>query len=184
MADWYEAVHRLKVEKPTNQADAVGDFLLLLIFTGLRFDEAVSLSWKVVNMKRKSFMVLDPKNGDDVEIPMSDVVQGIFEYRYAVCGDGEWIFPAKSKTGYLNNPYKLIRKVAVESEVQFTPHDLRRTFRTTCDRLGFPDPVSKRLLNHAVNQNDMSQRYFVPDIETLRDYSQKVADALKEDMGF
>jgi integrase len=42
------------------------DFLLFLLFTGLRRGEAAKLKWQDVDFVEKVYKVLDPKNGIDV----------------------------------------------------------------------------------------------------------------------
>ena len=48
------------------------DFLLFLLFTGLRRGEAAKLKWEDVDFVEKVYKVLDTKNGIDVILPLSD----------------------------------------------------------------------------------------------------------------
>ncbi len=55
-------------------------------------------------------------------------------------------------------------KVAELAEVNFTVHDLRRTFITTVESLDIPAYALKRLLNHKMN-HDVTAGYIIMDVE-------------------
>ena len=59
----------------------------------------------------------------------------------------------------------------------FTPHDLRRTFETTANRLAFSQYTLKKLVNHR-NTRDVTGRYIVLDIDELREPMQQITDEL------
>ncbi len=77
------------------------------------------------------------------------------------------MFPAESKIGHLVEPSKAMLRVAKLSSINFTVHDLRRTFITTAESLDIPVYALKRLLNHKM-ANDVTAGYIVIDVERLR----------------
>ncbi len=91
------------------------------------------------------------------------------------------VFPADSKTGYINDPKKAVLKVVELSGVPFTLHDLRRTFATIAEGLDLPAYALKRLLNHKMN-NDVTAGYIMRDVERLRKPMQRIAAFLIEHM--
>jgi integrase len=90
--------------------------------------------------------------------------------------DSEFLFPSWGKTGRITEAHKAVAKVAEISEVPFALHDLRRTFATIAESLDISTNAVKRLLNHAVNQNDVTSGYIVTDVERLRKPMQQIED--------
>jgi len=69
----------------------------------------------------------------------------------------------------------VIELIADASGVAFTPHDLRRTFATTCARLGTTEYLIKKLLNH-VTHHDVTLGYLQAGSRDLREPMQAVTD--------
>jgi len=65
--------------------------------------------------------------------------------------------------------------------VQFTVHDLRRTFITTAESLNISAYALKRLLNHST-ENDVTSGYLVIDVERLRKPMQQISDYFLKQM--
>lgn len=70
-----------------------------------------------------------------------------------------------------------MNKIIAQSGVNFTLHDLRRTFITVAESLDIPAYALKRLLNHKMTQ-DVTAGYIVMDVERLREPMQKITDYL------
>jgi integrase len=66
--------------------------------------------------------------------------------------------------------------VTDRSGVEFTLHDLRRTFTTLAESLDIPAYALKRLLNHRVSAADVTD--IVHDVERLRRPMQAITDYL------
>lgn len=168
---WWDAVHSL-------ENDTYRDFLLVLLFTGLRRSEAASLRWENVDFKDRTFTVPDTKNGDPLTLPMSDYLHDIFESRWKRYGNYAFVFPGSGEDGYLAEPKKGIYKVIERSGIQFTCHDLRRTFITIAESLDLSSYALKRLINHRVT--DVTGGYIIVDVERLRSPVQRVAAFILE----
>src|SRR5690606_4396018 len=112
--------------------DAVADFLLLLLFTGLRRNEAAQLRWKDVDLESRMLTIPDPKNRVPHTLPLSDFVFEMLERREE-WATSPWVFAGSGKKGYLVEPKKQIQRVIEVSGVQFSIHDLRRTFATVAE---------------------------------------------------
>jgi integrase len=123
------------------------DYLLLLMFTGLRRTEAASLKWEHVDFSARTFTVIDPKNGCDHTLPTSDFLHELLSKRRQVA-KGLYVFPSRSAIGHITEPRKQILNVCRESGVSFRAHDLRRTFAGIADSLDLPWYAIKKLLNH------------------------------------
>lgn len=59
--------------------------------------------------------------------------------------------------------------------IQFTVHDLRRTFITIAESLDIPAYALKRLLNHKMS-GDVTAGYIILDVERLRRPMQVIAE--------
>jgi integrase len=144
------------------------------LLTGLRRQEAAKLRWQDVDLKARTFVIVDTKNRDSHTLPLSDYLVDLLRRRKEN-STSAYIFPGDGKMGYIVEPRLHIERVAEASEVPFTLHDLRRTFVTTAERLDIPAYALKRLLNHKMRQ-DVTAGYIIADAERLREPMQKITD--------
>lgn len=157
------------------------DYFILLLFSGLRRQEAATLQWNQVDLKFKTLMIIDTKNHQNHILPLSD-------YLYELLADrkrnviNEYVFPGSGAGGYLVEPKRQTAKIIAETGIQFSCHDLRRTFITIAESLDIPAYALKRLLNHKMN-GDVTAGYIVTDVERLRKPMQQITDYLLKCMG-
>lgn len=174
LKDWWCAVHKL-------ENDTYRDFLLLLLFTGLRRSEAQRLRWSDIDFKEKSLLIPDTKNGDSLTLPLSTFLSALLEARRLRYGNYEYVFPGPGEDGHLVEPKKGIYKVIQDCGVCFTCHDLRRTFITIAESLDISSYALKRLINHRVT--DVTGGYIIVDVERLREPVEKIARFIVEKAG-
>src|SRR5262249_44878145 len=72
LADWYRAVQNL-----TNTTTR--DYLLLLIFSGLRRQEAARLRWSDIDLKGRTLTIPDTKNRRPLELPLPQFLYAMLE---------------------------------------------------------------------------------------------------------
>jgi integrase len=173
---WFNAVTALASDHPQAKADIVRDYLLFILFTGLRRQEAARLRWEDVDLKGRTLTVTDTKNHQPHTLPLSEFLLELLTGRHAQA-TSEYVFPGDGEEGYLVEPRRQMEKVAASSEVSFTVHDLRRTFITVAESLDIPAYALKRLLNHKMG-GDVTAGYIVSDVERLRKPMQQIADFL------
>jgi integrase len=70
LAPWWRAVQSLKNKPQYPSREAHRDYLVLLLFTGLRRTEALRLRWENVNLKLGTLCAVDTKNRSDHVLPM------------------------------------------------------------------------------------------------------------------
>lgn len=174
LADWYKGVAALSEKYPYDQAALWQDYFMLILLTGLRRTEAASLRWENVDLKGKVITLLDTKNRDTHILPMSDFLVELFERR-SQSAQSEYVFPAAIGASHIVEPRKTMLKVVEISGVDFTLHDLRRTFITTAESLDISSYSLKRLLNHK-NSNDVTAGYLIIDVERLRKPMQEITN--------
>jgi len=174
---WYEAVSSAPEWLASRDAEGMRDYLLLVLFTGLRRREASSLTWDEVDLQDKTITIVDTKNGHPHLLPLPSLMFDLLKRRHAITKGQLYVFPSSSGKGCLTEPKKGIVKVRDKSGVYFTLHDLRRTFITTAESLGIRDYTLKRLLNHR-SGGDVTDGYIITDVERLREPMQQIEDRL------
>jgi integrase len=176
LSAWFQGVMALKADSTDEQASVVADLLLLLLFTGLRRSEGLTLQWDNVDLREKTLTIQDTKNHEPLTLPLSDFLMELFQQRQKNAVS-PYVFPGTGEYGHLIEPRPQMRKVTQQSGVTFTLHDLRRTFITVAESLDVPVYAIKRLVNHKMNQ-DVTAGYVVMDVERLRAPMQKITDHL------
>lgn len=168
---WWQAVE--------DQPDDARDFLLTALFTGLRRSELVSLHWKDVDLVGRALHLPTTKNGDPLDLPLSRFLGGLLERRRDDNSNSDWVFPGRDRRTHLVEPKKYYARVSAASGVDFTLHDLRRTFITIAESLDIPHYALKRLLNHRTD-SDVTGGYIIISAERLREPVEKVAARILE----
>jgi len=168
---WWASLDRLEDDIAPAAADASA-LLRVLLLTGLRATEGRELQWQHIDFAERTLLVPDTKNRDPHLMPLSPTLLNLLQHRYAFRPKpGTYVFPAASDP---RQPYpkptlaKYVRIMVADSGVPFTPHDLRRTFATTAERLDMSMVTIKRLLNHRATEDDVTVGYFGRDITRLR----------------
>ena len=126
------------------------DFVMLLLLTGLRVDEAKTLRWSNINFKEGWFKAENTKNHTDHTLPMTTSTESLFKTRSTLVGESsEWVFPSPQDSSKHASMSRTVQRVVEESGVAFTPHDLRRTVATIASELGYDLGKISAVLNHA-----------------------------------
>jgi integrase len=148
LVDLLTRVKHSEYQGSLSQDDA--DFLLLLLMTGLRVDEARTLNWANVDLEKGTFRAVDTKNGRDHTLPMTDSTHRMFLVRHKKNnGVSEWVFPSPIDSSNSASMSRTIERAIEESGVKFTAHDLRRTVATVASDLGYDLDKVSAVLNHA-----------------------------------
>jgi len=174
LAPWYEGIKKLENK-------TLRDYLILLIFTGLRRQEAAKLKWEQVDLKAKILRIVDTKNHEAHVLPLSNYLFDLLSQRKQQ-ENSKYVFPGTGSGGYIVEPRKQMDKVIKTSGIPFIIHDLRRTFITIAESLDISAYAVKRLANHKMNQ-DITSGYIITDVERLRKPMQQITDYLAKCMG-
>ncbi len=178
LADWHKGV--IAIPNPVRR-----DYLLFVLFTGLRKTSAAEVRWEDVDFKSKVLRVPKPKGGEEraFDLPLSDYLIDLLRRRQrenpelvaiqVVPEDAlEWVFPAFSESGHIEEPREKIKGVP------FAIHDLRRTFITVAESLDVSPYTIKALISHSQPKNDVTGGYMNLEIERLRGPMQRITDIL------
>lgn len=162
---WHAAVMALEPERRTSRADVVRDLFLFCVYTGVRLSEALRLTDDDVDLKAKTFTLLDTKNRDDFTLPASAPVVEILKRRR---GNGR-LFPIEK-----SSLVRYRQQVTDQCGVAFTVHDLRRTFATHARDIGLEKRLIGELLNHKTGR-DVTAGYISQSPEPYRAPMAKIA---------
>jgi integrase len=156
------------------------DYLLLLLFTGLRRREAASLRWEHVDFAHRVIRLpaANTKAGRKLDLPMPDFVYDLLTARFAVGREGPFVFPADSKSGHIEEPAFPLDQLANATGIRVSAHDLRRTFITTAESTDISPLALSALVNHSLGR-DVTSGYVVMTAERLRAPAQRVCDRIK-----
>ncbi len=176
--EWYEenppgeiiddlVAWRIAVEELQNSIHAA--FYRLILFTGLRKTEALTLEWKHLHQDRLHLPMT--KNGRSFDLPLVDRHHEILDTMRGL--SRRWVFPSpQGPEGRLTSPERL----------PWTPHAHRRTFATVAMEAGILEEVVGRLLNHTP-LSITGQRYARPSLDALRSSMQKACNAIGDRIG-
>ena len=166
LPDWYAAT--LQLNQHTTR-----DYLHFILFTGLRKMEAARLRWDNVDFGDQSFSIPETKNGRIHTLPMSEFLLKLLERRSEE-RINDYVFPGKTSVGHLVEPRTAVDRVKKLSGLNFSLHDLRRTFITIAESQDIPAYALKRLINHK-DKNDVTAGYIVFDVDRLRSPIEQVS---------
>lgn len=172
LKDWYQAVLKLDNEKAKV-------YLLLLLHTGLRDHDVRYLKWNDINFKNDSFIARDTKNHTDFTAYIAPQIKPYLRNLKAITGNSLFVFPGDTKDGVMGIPRKPITQVSKQTDIEFSSHDLKRTFLTIGEASMIPFSLLKALANHKTN-NDVTGGYINPETKTLKEATFKIADYIQQ----
>jgi len=169
---WYQAVLNLDNEKAKV-------YLLLLLHTGLRDQDVRYLEWKDIDFKNDSFIARDTKNHTDFTAYIAPQIKPYLRDLHSSTGKSNFVFSGDTKDGVMGIPRKPITQVCKQSGIEFSSHDLKRTFLTIGEASMLPFSLLKALANHKTD-NDVTGGYINPETKTLKAATFKIADYIQQ----
>lgn len=173
---WWSAVQAMRNDPAlTRVSKSAADLIALLALTGLRVGEARSLKWPQIDLDGESLGLTDTKNRESVTLPLSGPAAAIIRERG---NDSEFVFPARSGKGHINDVRGQLERLAEATEITVTAHDIRRTFRAVAAACDVELWRTKALMNHKQNHDvtlanytDLSDvRYLKPEADRIAEY--------------
>jgi len=171
MATFYAAVCEL-------DSAIARDWLLLMLYTGLRRRESAALQWEHVDFGAKIIRVPASltKNKQQLDLPMTTFVHDLLKTRRAL-GNAKFIFPGNGKLGHITEAKHAFEQIAKLCGIVVSAHDLRRSFCTVAESCDISYAALKQLVNHSM-RSDVTAGYIQLSIERLRIPAQLVCDKL------
>jgi len=148
----------------------------LLLFTGMRLSEVLTLRWEHVDLERGYLRLAESKTGAKpvyLSLPAIELLEALPRY------ESGWVIPGR-KTGRrlvgLQHAWERIRERAGLGDVRL--HDLRHTFASEGAGLGEGLPMLGRLLGH--HQASTTQRYAHLAADPMKRAADRIAGSIAE----
>lgn len=196
LSRWFSALTSVRATAELARDDiaaAVCDAVEMAIFTGLRKSEILELSWDRVNLGGRYFWIDTTKNGDPLELPVTETLLKLFRRRAKMkASDGVLVFPGDK--GVIKEYRHIIDRISAATvpdsnpdlllPIPFKWHDGRRTFGTIAELVGVGNYILKRLLNHRTMRSaDVTQGYLHFSADELMEPASRIERAILEHAG-
>ena len=173
LAVWFAAVQQI-------QNPVISACLQMMLLTGARPGEVLSLRWEDINTQWKGIQIKDKVEGTR-EIPATPYMLHLLA---ALPRRNEWVFPSNtSATGCLtepNNPHTRACKAAGLEGL--TLHGLRRSFASLTEWLEVPAGVVAQIQGHKASAT-VEKHYKVRPLELLRVHHERIEGWILQQAG-
>ncbi len=133
-------------------SDWARDVCQLVLYTGLRQNDALGLRKFSVDWDSKVIRLIQGKTQRKVEIPMNDTVKNILRERWS--NGSELFFPSPKTGGQGISVKKAVISASKRADIgHLTIRDLRRTFGTRLCEMNYSSGVTAQLLGHTDNRS-------------------------------
>ena len=158
------ALNEEEIDKIKSTLKRTKDKLLiqLLLDTGLRAKELLSLRKSDINIEKRYIIVRNTKNGEERIVFFTEETKKLFEKYIKNMNNNEKLFNMS-----YDALYKKLKRLGKKLGIDLRPHILRHTFATQAIRKGMPLPVVQKLLGHK-------------DIRTTQIYTHLVTEDLQK----
>jgi integrase len=181
MARLGEALAALHAEGELS-ANAVA-VIRLLVLTGCRKGEILTLQWPFVSFERRCLDLPDSKTGAKVvplAAPALEMLAGLPRHQ-AKRGEPDWVFPAARGGGGYSLPYKDWQRVAARAGLPGVRiHDLRHSYASVAVSDGVSLNVTAKLLGH--RQSRTTERYAHLSDDPVRAAAERTARRIADAM--
>ena len=153
--------------------------LRLLMLTGCRRNEILTLRWDEVDLEANELRLSDSKTGPRTTSLSPDAARVLAELPRVP--DNSWVIPGRIKGTYMrnvNDPWKIIRARAGLEDVRI--HDLRHSFASRALALGESLPMIGKLLGHT--QVETTARYAHLARDSVQESAARIADSIAADI--
>jgi integrase len=152
------------------------DLVLLLLWSGLRMNEACQLRWSEVDLDAATLAIPAErmKAGRPLNIPLTRLALECLQRRAEAGRDSSGhVFPGKrsargtAREGFATVSKAMLKVLSAALNGPTSPHDWRRTFTTIALNAGVPLQAVEVLTAHRSNGVTL-QHYYAPRLEDLR----------------
>lgn len=176
---WWRIVRGLDPLDWPDRAEVIRDLWTLMLMTGMRYEEAGRIKLNLLDLEKGIIHVEDSKNRDNIELPVGAYTHELLKTRAEVSrkAGSAWLFPSPNRpVGYTSAGHDIRDILIAKSGLEWSPHDLRRTFATTLETFDISDSTIKRLMGHKIK--DVTGGYIQHDITRLRSLMQRYEDLI------
>jgi integrase len=148
------------------------DFILMLLYTGARKSNVLSMAWENVNMDLKLWNIpaTQSKNKTSYTVPLVKAALDILTRRRQANPESPWVFTShNSKSGHLEEPKKSWTRVLKRAGLEdVRMHDLRRTLGSWMAITGASLITISYALGHKLASLSVTAVYARASVEPIR----------------
>lgn len=175
----------LEEERSKQELPSVLNAIRLLLLTGCRLNEILSLRWQEVDIDRSCLSLSDSKTGKRT-VYLSPQALDLLSTMPRML-DNPYVVAGKNKGAHLINlqkPWRRIRNKAGLNNVRI--HDLRHTFASVAAASGLSLPMIGALLGHSQTQTTARYAHLVgqPLLEAVGKIGSNMVDIRKNENAF
>jgi len=163
---WFDSVRRYENK-------VLSAYIQMLLLTGARREELLSLKWKDVDFRWKKVHIMG-KGAVPRNIPLTPYTDSLLSLlpRY-----NKWVFSSpRGKEGRLQSPTKAFQKMMARAEIDdITLHGLRRSFSTLSEWLEVPVGIVYQIQGHKPSAT-AEKHYKKRPIDLLRKWHVNIED--------
>jgi integrase len=161
---WFATIEQ--IQNPT-----IAAYLQIILLTGARPGEVMTLQWQDINTQWKGITIRDKVEGERV-IPLTPFVAHLLA---GLPKRNEWIFSSPtSASGYLSEPtYPHTNACKVAGLNGLTLHGLRRSFKSLTEWIEVPTGIVAQIMGHKPSAT-AEKHYTVRPLELLRLHHERI----------
>ena len=160
-------------------AEKVRDYLWMLLLTGARRMNVMTMAWEDVDFDRAIWRIPDTKTGEPLLVPLTDAAIEVLDRRREAAGESQYVFPGHRKGGHLSDPTKVWKRVLDRADLpDLRLHDLRRTLGSWQALMGSSLQVIGKSLGH--KQTATTEIYARLTVDPVRESVNRATNAMLE----
>lgn len=152
------------------------ELVMFLLLTGARRNEAAKLLWRDVDLDEGWFHLADPKNGNEVWLPLSSQARELLSARPRLDGNPH-VFASRGKAGHVMDTRAPFRQISEIARQTLSNHDMRRTFAVVGHEACDVDLYKLELLTNHVAKGVTARHYLETSrLQYLQPQVQRIGD--------
>ncbi len=121
----------------------------LLLLTGCRRDESLTLQWETIDFHGRCFRFKDTKSGKQMRAVGRSALDLLLAFKPKSAPLSDYVFPGAGKSGHLVGLPKVWKRVTKRAGIlDVTIHGLRHWFASAATELGYSDIIIGALIGH------------------------------------
>jgi integrase len=180
----FKAVEKLGktlIEREALESENAIRAIRLLLLTGCRRMEILTLRWRMVDMSAHCFRFDDTKTGPQIRPVGASALRLLASFKPNPCKSETYVFPSTGKNGHFVGLPKAWARIAKAAGIEgVSIHGLRHWFASSAAEMGYSELIIAPLLGHS--GRGITSRYAnAPDtalVAAADRISQRLADAL------
>ncbi len=119
------------------------------LLTAQRGSEVLTMRWASIDGDWWTIPAKVANNGLTHRVPLAPQAHALLDELRLLTGHSEWVFASPRREGpHITAVQKAAARIAKRADIQFVPHDLRRTAASLMTLMGISRLVVSKILNH------------------------------------